>query len=311
MVVGLNPVLQKTLRFSSLIPDTVNRTGVHRLDTAGKGINTSRALTQLGKKAVYLCQLGGALRPLFLSLCGQDSISVEWVESNSEIRFCYTLINESDSTVTELVEEAAPVEAGAERRLQEKFDSLLLEYPVSKSESGFEYLVVSGSKAAGFSDNLIPDMVSKAKGKGLKVILDIRGNDLAESMQYRPDVIKPNLDEFASTFAPNLISNNKLAEDETFVKEQIKAVAFDICKKYGCHIILTRGSKKIWAADGEKFLEVAVPAITPVNTTGCGDVFTSGLAAALGDGADLGGAITEGIRCATLNAGLFRPGVIF
>ena len=316
-MVGLNPTLQKTLRFSSITPDTVNRTDTHRLDTAGKGINTSRVLTQLGKKTVYLCQLGGEMRPLFLSLCGQDSLPVEWVESSSQIRFCYTLINDSDSTVTELVEEAEPVEAGTERRLLEKYDSLLPEKPVSRSRQGYEYLIVCGTKAAGFSDTLIPLMVRKAKERGLKVILDLRGKDLSESLQYEPDIIKPNLYEFASTFAPDLVKKNELIDiedannNESPVKKQIKALALDICKKHNCRIVLTRGGKKIWAAAGEDFFETDVPVVKPVNTTGCGDVFTSGLAAALGDGKSFSEAIAEGTRCATLNAGLFRLGVIY
>ena len=49
--VCLNPTLQKTLSFSSIVPGKVNRTGVHRLDVSGKGINVTRILTQLGKKA--------------------------------------------------------------------------------------------------------------------------------------------------------------------------------------------------------------------------------------------------------------------
>jgi len=50
LTICLNPTLQKTLCFSSVVPGTVNRTGVHRLDVSGKGINVTRVLTQLGKK---------------------------------------------------------------------------------------------------------------------------------------------------------------------------------------------------------------------------------------------------------------------
>ena len=317
-MICLNPTLQKTLRFSSIIPNTVNRTGNHRLDIAGKGICVTRVLTQLGRKAVHLTPLGGEMRSLFLSRCEQDSLSVEWVESYSQIRFCYTLINDSGSTITELVEEAEPVEAETELRLIEKFDSLLLKNPVSHDGTGFKHLVISGTKAAGFSDKVIPDMVRKAKEKGLKIILDVKGKDLTESLQYGPDIVKPNLYEFASTFAPDLVKNNELIDDESAVKKRIKDVALSICKKHSCRIVLTRGSGKVWAANplglranGENFFEIDVPAIKPANTIGSGDAFTAGLAAALEDGKDFVEAIDEGIRCGALNAGLLRPGVIY
>ncbi|MDR0443965.1 MAG: PfkB family carbohydrate kinase [Treponema sp.] len=302
--VCLNPTLQKTLSFPSIIPGTVNRTASHRLDVSGKGINVTRVLTQLGKKAIHLTQLGGVMRPLFLSLCEQDKLSVEWVESESQIRFCYTMLTECDDGVTELVEEAEPVSAGTEERLLERFNSLL-----GDGSLGLKWLIVSGTKAAGFSDKVIPFMVQKAKEKGLKVILDIRGKDLTESLQYRPDVVKPNLFEFASTFAPELIKDNDLAINSV-AKEQIKSAMLEMAKKHDCRVILTNGSRKILAADGDNYFEADINPVKAVNSIGCGDAFTAGLAAALEDGANFNEAIAEGIRCGALNAGFVKPGVI-
>ena len=293
--------MQKTLRFDSVIPGTVNRTAVHRLDTAGKGINVTRVLNQLGKKAVHLTQLGGPMRPLFLSLCAEDSLELEWVESYSPVRFCYTLIDGSSSGVTELVEESCPVESGTEKRLLERFDS---------RAPGHNCLIISGSRAAGFSDTLIPLMVQKGKQNGLTVILDIKGLDLINSLPYGPDIIKPNLFEFALTFAPELIKHNDLTSDESAVKDRIQREALTLCEKYHCRIILTRGSEKIWAAEPGRFFETAFSPVKPVNVTGSGDAFTAGLAAALDGGADFAAAIACGIRCGALNALCLRPGVI-
>jgi len=304
LTVCLNPTIQKTLRFSSIIPGAVNRTGVHRLDVSGKGINVTRVLSQLGKKAVHLTQLGGVMRPLFLSLCEQDGLSVEWVESESQIRFCYTVLTESDGAVTELVEESEAVSAGTEQRLLEKFDSILGASPDLKC------LVISGTKAGGFSDRVIPCMTRKAKEKGLRVILDVKGKDLIESLKYAPDVVKPNLFEFAATFAPDLVKDNDFDVDNAEAREQIKSAVADTARKYGCKIILTNGSRKILAVDGGKFFEVEFEAVKAVNSTGCGDAFTAGLATALEDGADFHEAIGEGARCGALNASLVKPGVI-
>jgi len=308
LTVCFNPVIQKTLRYPSIIPGTVNRTSVHRIDASGKGINVTRVLTQLGKKAVHLTQLGGSMRPMFLSLCEQDDLSVEWVESSSEIRFCYTLLTDRD--VTELVEESQPVVTGTEGRLMEKFEELI------KGES---HLIISGTKAAGFSDTVIPAMVRKAKEKGLLVILDIKGNDLKESLKYEPDLVKPNLYEFASTFMPELINSNDLIQDsgnENRLKEKIKSSMTDIARKYKCGIILTNGSRKILAIGKGNFFEIDILPVQIINSTGCGDAFTAGFAAALEDNSfdmntlDFEAAIREGMRCGALNAELEKPGVI-
>jgi len=304
LTVCLNPTLQKTLRFSSIYPGTVNRTGVHRLDASGKGINVTRVLTQLGKRAVHLTQLGGGLRPLFLSLCEQDGLLVQWAESESQIRFCYTLLTDTDGAVTELIEESEPVSAETEERLLEKFDGLLAH------TADLNWVIISGTKAAGFSDAVIPAMTRKAKEKGLKVILDIKGKDLKESLNYQPDIVKPNLFEFAADFAPELIKNNELITIDDPAKERIKSAVWDMARKNNCRVILTNGSRKIIAADANEFFEVEVRPVKAVNSTGSGDAFTAGLAAALENGADFREAINEGCKCGALNAALARPGVI-
>jgi len=286
LTVCLNPTIQKTLRFSSIVSGAVNRTAFHRLDASGKGINVTRVLTQLGKKAVHLTQLGGSMRPLFLSLCEQDRMSVEWAESGSQIRFCYTVLNEHDGSVTELVEESEPVTAGTETLLIDKFDALLADVSC---------LIISGTKAAGFSDLIFPGMVEKAKEKGIRVILDIKGNDLINCLEYKPDIIKPNLEEFTSTFKTELT----------------KDFLIDLSRKCRCRIILTNGSENIIAAADGNCFEAEIPSVKAVNTTGCGDAFTAGLAAELENGADFYAAINEGIRCGALNAGLEKPGVIY
>ena len=293
LTVCLNPTLQKTLCFPVIVTGSVNRTAEHRLDVSGKGINVTRVLTQLGKKALHLTQLGGHMQPLFLSLCEQDGLSVEWVESESQIRFCYTVINGSNGDVTELIEESEPVSPGTEERLMEKFN-LFLESSSLHTTHSTLHTIISGTKAAGFSDAVIPTMVCKAKEKGLFVILDIKGNDLKECLKYEPDIIKPNLEEFI----------------DTFKTEPSKDLLIEITQKHKCGVILTDGSRKILAADKDSYYEVEVPSVKVVNTIGSGDAFTAGLASALSDKADFNTAINEGIRYGALNAGLIKPGVI-
>jgi 1-phosphofructokinase/tagatose 6-phosphate kinase len=297
----MNPTLQKTLVFPDLIPDRVNRTGEYRLDASGKGINVSRVLTQLGRDCTHLTQLGGILRPLFLDLCAGDNLKIEWVESSSPIRFCYTLINKENHQVTELVEEGDKVGEGTEARLLEALDRILDDKKV---------MVISGTKAAGFSDALVPEMVRMAKARGLMVVLDTRGKDLLNSLPHRPDLIKPNLYEFAVTFAPDLVDRNEIAGDPALIKKRIAALCEELHAKYGSKIVLTRGASSVWYFESGKLEEFTVVPVEPLNTIGSGDAFTAGISAVLEDGASLKEAVAEGSRCGKLNAALLKPGVI-
>jgi fructose-1-phosphate kinase PfkB-like protein len=298
LAVCMNPTLQKTLVFSSLLPDSVNRTGEYRLDASGKGVNVCRVLTQLGKEACHLTQLGGALRPLFLELCERDGLRIEWVESSSPIRFCYTLIDKEQKTVTELVEESEIVETHTGELLFETFLKLIHDYSV---------LIISGTKAKGFSDSLIPEMVRKARLLGCRVILDVRGLDLHNGLAFGPNLVKPNLYEFVSTFAPELLSEKNAG----IVKKKVGEIWAELYKRHPCSaLVLTRGAEPIWYAEKGELAEYAFESIEPLNTTGSGDAFTAGLTAALEEGATLVDAVAEGIRCGALNAALLKPGVI-
>jgi len=293
----MNPTLQKTLVFSGLVPDSVNRTGEYRLDASGKGVNVCRVLTQLGKDACHLTQLGGVLRPLFLELCERDGLKVEWVDSASPIRFCYTLIDKGQKTVTELVEESEEVGIHTGERLFETFSKLIPAYSA---------LIISGTKAKGFSDNLIPEMVHTARAQGCRIILDVRGQDLLKSLPFGPNLVKPNLYEFISTFAPELFSEKNIDT----VKKTVCKVWAELYEKYPCALVLTRGAEPLWYAEKGELAEYAFDRVEPLNTTGSGDAFSAGLAAALEEGASLVDAVAEGVRCGALNAALLRPGVI-
>jgi fructose-1-phosphate kinase PfkB-like protein len=160
-------------------------------------------------------------------------------------------------------------------------------------------------------------MVREAKQAGKRVILDIRGKDLLSSLPYGPDVIKPNLFEFAATFAPDLITGNDTVPDEALAKRRVAEICRDIWQSHHSQTVLTRGSRPVWFTEAEASGGGCLLAEYPfspvkaaVNTTGSGDAFTAGLAAALGDGAHLREAIAQGVRCGGLNAGFFRIGVI-
>ncbi|HEY9053418.1 MAG TPA: PfkB family carbohydrate kinase, partial [Rectinemataceae bacterium] len=190
LAICLNPTIQRTLLFPSIRLDGVNRAQAVRVDASGKGVNVARVLGQSGASAIHLTHLGGRNRDFYLELCGQDSLDIRWADSGSEIRFCTTAIDQAAGTATELVEESAPVQPGTEDAVMKLFDAILPEV---------DALIVSGTKAAGYSDAIIPTMVEKAAARGLLIVLDIKGKDLAACLPYRPSVVKPNLAELVDS----------------------------------------------------------------------------------------------------------------
>ena len=299
LCVCLNPVVQKTLVFDSLVKGEVNRARDHRVDASGKGVNVARVLVETGRPSIHLTQAGGPTREWFLSLAAADGLDLRWVESESEIRLCLTVIDLAEASATELVEEARPVGAGTGDRLLAAFRGLLPDCGA---------LVISGTKAAGFDGSLFPTMTRHAKEAGLLVVLDIKGKDLLDSLEYRPDVIKPNLSELLATWP--LGEGAASLPDEATLRAHIARIAAEIEERHGSRLVVTRGARPTWYLEDGELREGPVHPIRPLNPTGSGDAFTAGLTSVLARGGGLAEAVAEGSGLGALNALCLKPGSI-
>lgn len=299
LVVCLNPTIQKTIILNELIEDEVNRSTEYRTDAAGKGVNTTRILNQLGADAVHLTQSGD--RGEYLrELIERDNLSLVTAPNTSYIRTCTTLINKSNSTVTEIVEESPDVEKGTEKKIMDLYNNLLMET---------KNVIIAGSKALGFGDTIFPEMVKLAITSGKTVILDYRGKDLLNSIPFKPDIIKINFPEFVSTFFKDFTIGEHEENPELLL--MVKKKMRELLSLYGIKTILTRGAMPVLYIDSNSEIkEEKIHPVNPVNTIGCGDAVTAGLAYKLNIGANLDEAVRFGIECGSKNAGLLRPGVI-
>ncbi len=299
LVVCLNPTIQKTIILDELNENEVNRSSEYRTDAAGKGVNTTRILKQLGVDAIHLTQSGDK-GEFYIELTDRDNLFLVTAQNTSYMRTCTTLINKSNGTVTEIVEESPCIDEGTENEIMELYNELLI-----KTEN----VILAGSKASGYGDSVFPKMVKLAKAAGKTVILDYRGKDLLNSIPHKPDIIKINFPEFVSTFFPDFSIGEH--EENPGLKIMVKEKMRELLSVYGIRTILTRGAMPVLYIDSDAAIkEEEIRPVKPINTIGCGDAVTAGLAYKLNLGADLDKAVRFGIECGTKNATMLRPGVI-
>jgi len=299
LTICLNPVLQKTIFLEHFWENEVNRSGEHYLHVAGKGVNVARVLGQLGVEATHLTHAGGRRLHEYLDLLKDDGVRIEYVDSGTEIRSCYTLINREKHTVTEIVEEGDPIQPETEPAVLELYRNIFPQY---------DYVTISGTHAAGYSEDIIPLMVKEAKAAGKKVILDIKGNDLLNSLEFGPDIIKPNFKEFAETLFPD--QKFREHDEDSDTAEAVKNKMIALWNDLGIITILTRGVQPILYCSDGKIESAETGMVTPINTIGSGDSFTAGLTASLIEGNPLLEAIHTGQKCGRLNALQIKPGSI-
>lgn len=299
LVVCLNPTFQQTMVFPHLWEGEVNRSAEHYLDASGKGMNVARVLAQSGRSATLLTHLGGERVSEMLRLIGESGVEVAWADSGSEIRTCTTVINQEHGTTTELVQEPYPVRPETEGAIFSLYGQLL---PTCQA------VVFTGTRAPGYSQGLYPRMVGQAKRLNKVVVLDVKGRDLEESLQYGPDIIKPNLSEFSTTFLPGQVIREQ--EDNENLRPMVAAIVARLYEQHGTRTILTRGAYPAWYYDGLELRDAPTERVEAINTIGCGDAFTAGLVDALLEGCNLQQSMEKSVHYGALNARGIRPGSI-
>lgn len=303
LCVCLNPTLQRTLAFAGWKRGEVNRASSGRLDASGKGVNVARIILQYEDDrftSVHLTHAGGDEGELFLRYCRRDGLRVEAVPGSGSVRTCTTLIDEGDGTTTELIEPAVPVREETVSALRRRYERLL---------AGSSLVVLSGSAAPGYPEEIFPEFCRLAAAASVPVVADYRGKMLLDSLSAGVAAVKINLTEFAATFG--LAGADEVGE--TGDDGGLVAAAWPLLERLeaeGTPFVISRGSREsMYVRNGERFL-VPVKRVRAVNTIGCGDAFTAGLAMAVASGAPLAEGVALGHELAARNALLLKPGAL-
>ncbi len=279
--------------FDSFKDGEVNRCKEHYLDASGKGMNTARILSQLGADSALLTHLGGRRKEEMLALCAKDAVKIIHTDSSSDIRTCTTII--CNGVCTELVQNPEAVSPECEGAIRSLFSEA-----IKKAEA----LIITGTRAPGYSKNLYGDFVREANETGTFVLLDIKGEDLLSCLPYRPDVIKPNLSEFVETFFGETVSEQ---EENTFLLEKVYAKMASLQEQYGCKSVISRGKHDLLLFD-KKVATVTIVPTEVVNSIGCGDTISASLTLGLLQGHSLQHAASIATNHATMQAKTIHPG---
>lgn len=291
LTIGLSPAFERVMVFPSLKEGEVNRAQKSYLFASGKAVNVTRVLLSLKRDAVNITHLSKGRKDEFLSLAEKEEIPVKFVLSSSPTRCCTTLINRENGCSTELVEEAGDVGKG----VTEKFYALF-----EKEVVNHNAVIISGTKAKGFEDWIIPRIVEECSKRNIITVLDIKGKDLINSLGYRPTIIKPNLVEFASTFLN--INNLNERDDNRILIEKIKDKMKELYLSYGVKTVISRGKYPVLSYDGLELYETQIPEVEVVNTIGCGDTLTAALTHFSLNGDPLSKAVGKAVEKASLKA---------
>jgi tagatose 6-phosphate kinase len=287
---GTTPAVQRVMVFRKLTPDAVNRALTVADGPAGKSVNAAKVLKALGERPLVAGFLGGERGRCLRDMLEAKGIETDFVKVAAQTRLCVTVIDQEAETHTELVEEGPAVSPADYEHL-----GAILRRRIKACRA----LVMSGSLAPGGAADFYFQGAWQARQAGVLCALDAQGAPLAEALEARPGLVKPNRAEMAVTLGRHL-------KDEADVMSAMR----ELGRRGAQRVVVTAGNEAVLAFDGQSLWRITPPPVKVVNPIGCGDAFTAALVWRLLRGETLGEACRWAAAVGAADAITLMPGEV-
>lgn len=298
LCICLSSTIQRTISFDSLTLTKVNRSKKYRQDASGKAVNSARVLTQLEEGcATIVCPLGEKNLKTFTDDAARDNLTLLYTTIPGATRECWTLLDRTAGTTTELVVGEPVLESDEDKKAVAAAEIKLLKV-INDILPQVDAVLLAGSRPAIWSDDLYATISGMTHDAGKIFLADYIGTDLVKTLTTAvPHIIKINEEEFRATF-PEL---SALPLKDAILKksEELQNI-----------VVVTRGTESTLAAVRSEYYECPTEKVAALNTTACGDSFNAGFLYEYVRSSDIEAALKKGTWCAARNAELEAPGAI-
>ncbi len=250
----MNPCLDRYLYIDELKEDDTVRVKRFSDYPAGKGIDVSRVIRELGGVSVAVALLGGAIGRKIEELLDGEGVIYTAIRVEPETRI--NIILQVQDKQYRLSLPGQQVDRTRLEKVRETLQALVREGDV---------VVISGSLPRGVSPDFYTGIIFMLKQWGAKVYFDSDGENLKAGLIAEPEGIKPNIHELSRIYGKRLneedIDSVIRAAQEIREKHRVKEL-----------IVSLGGSGAILVRD-EGIWKVNVPRLPVVSAVGAGDAF--------------------------------------
>lgn len=298
LCICLSSTLQRTISFKELKLENVNRSQHYRLDASGKAVNSARVLNQLEKGCASLvCPLGEKNLSAFTDAAERDGLELCFVTIPGNTRECWTLLDRTAGTTTELVVGEPLLESNEDKKAVAAAEIKMLRF-INDILPQTDAVLLAGSRPKIWSEDLYATISGMTHDNGKIFLADYIGEDMTKTLAASvPDIIKINEEEFRTTFSE--LNDQPL---EQAIKEK--------SRELNNIIVITRGCDSTLAAARGQFYECPTEKVAALNTTACGDSFNAGFIYEYLKTRDIDAALKKGTWCAARNAENEAPGTL-
>lgn len=251
----LNPAIDVHCHTHSFRPYKENHCTVTARDCGGKGVNISRALQDNGVENLAFAVLGQENGADFRNSLISDGMTLREVFVPGRIRENITL-HCDDSDETRISFEGFSVSADLIGRVQETLDDEIAEGTV---------VTFTGSNPKGLSMGDVKALLRNWTAEGARIVIDSRSFSLADLIDMKPWLIKPNQEEISAYLGREIES-----------ADEVIAAAKDLHEKGIENVMISLGSKGALLVCKEGVFEAVPPKVKALSTIGAGDSSIAG-----------------------------------
>ncbi|WP_129410058.1 hexose kinase [Marinitoga lauensis] len=252
----MNPCLDRYLYVDKLIPDDTIRVKRIKDYPAGKGIDVSRVIKELGGVSVAIALLGGHNGRRIEEMLDEEGVIYSSIRISYETRMNIILEEKTQYRMS------MPGEKVKKEKLQKVFE--VLNSLVRENDT----VVISGSLPKGVSPDYYTGLIFSLKQWGVNVFFDSDGKNLKAGLEAEPYCIKPNTHELSRLLEKEIDEKNKL---------EISKYARETLEKYKLQEILVSMGKygSVYANWDEAYYAYPVE-LKVESAVGAGDSFLAG-----------------------------------
>ena len=285
----INPAIDRTISVDRLAFEDRAYVNSNRESAGGRGINASCVIHSFGGESTAVFPSGGhsgKRLEAFLNGCG---LRIAVVPIRNPIRTNMTVTDKHGLTVN--LNETGPTLSKAE--------VARVEQTVLGALDKASWLMVCGSIPPGVPSSFYARLISTAKRKGVKTLLDADGAALREGIEAGPTVVSPNQQEAERLLGVTLLTRKTYVEAAETIREMGPE-----------SVVLSVGSRGAIGAFPKGLFEAVPPRVDAVCPIGSGDALAAAYAWSMERNPDRPAeALRWGVAAGTASAQM--PGMAF
>jgi 1-phosphofructokinase family hexose kinase len=280
-----NPSIDKLFEVDSLKLGAIHRPTWFVQLPGGKGIHVAQVATALGADAVATGLLGGHAGRWLAEALSAEGVKSRFAWIARETRSSLSVADRETEQLTEFYEAGIAVTDDDWRVLESTVRSLL---PCAA------WITLAGSLPPGAPPDGYARLLADARGAGLSVALDTRGEALARTLAEGPQLVKINADEAQELLGRTVVGIDAVLEAAAEVRARSGGS--------GHAAVVTAGEQGVAMSDPDGNAWRGVLAARGRYPVGSGDAFLGGMLVALERGEPWPEAIALGLGAASANA---------